>query len=571
MGNFFMGQPTGAPGPLFYPVALAMRTTPWTLIGLFLLPIALRSAQRRAQQQTADSSDAADPVHLTPLSNAEAQRRRETETQRGNLSNPGSSVFSGGTSHYPNLLSEPHDLPRFARNLAILAGWCVLFVLAMSIFPLKFNRYLIPIFPAIDILAAAGLLLSVPMVQRVVITLRSRGLPPTNPSPPSSAELSREGERENALNSPIDANLEPIGHRDVSSSPRLPSSPGPFPPGDSVGKHHLLSGPLRLCAFARGPARTLLPTESPGGGRSRGKGGANLPAVLLAVFIAGMSLLNAVWYHPYSIVYFNQLLGGAQAGARTFLIGWGEGTDQVSDWLNQQPDITSVVTVSRMSLVLNPYLKDLAQAYRSDGARLPEDAGYMTIYARHTQWDQLRPPYSEVHGRQPPLHVVNLHGVDYAWIYQLPKEMPEPLHASFGPSIELHGYGLDTTGLQSSGMLNLTLQWYADSAIPADYALFVHVFDRQGEQIGQLDVPLLDQRHGEADRQLPTSEWQPGRYFLWLHDVPVQTSEPEEIGWISLGVYDPATFARLPLRGPAQPAGAPADGANALFLEPLER
>jgi hypothetical protein len=30
---------------------------------------------------------------------------------------------------------------------------------------------------------------------------------------------------------------------------------------DSVGKHHLLSGPLRLCAFARGPARTL-PTES---------------------------------------------------------------------------------------------------------------------------------------------------------------------------------------------------------------------------------------------------------------------------------------------------------------------
>src|SRR2546426_12503943 len=44
------------------------------------------------------------------------------------------------------------------RDLAALAGFAILFILAMSLFPKKFNRYLVPAFPAIDILAAAGLI-----------------------------------------------------------------------------------------------------------------------------------------------------------------------------------------------------------------------------------------------------------------------------------------------------------------------------------------------------------------------------------------------------------------------------
>jgi hypothetical protein len=55
----------------------------------------------------------------------------------------------------------------------------------------------------------------------------------------------------------------------VGTAKPLPDNQSPFTNrvhNDSVGKHHLLPGPLRLCAFARGPARTL-PTESNKGGR----------------------------------------------------------------------------------------------------------------------------------------------------------------------------------------------------------------------------------------------------------------------------------------------------------------
>src|SRR6266540_3125102 len=89
LGNFFLGREDAAPGALFYPAAIALRLTPWALLGLLLLPWAWRSARTH----------------------------------------------------------ERHDL-------AALAGFAVLLVLALSPFPKKFNRYLVPIFPALDILAA---------------------------------------------------------------------------------------------------------------------------------------------------------------------------------------------------------------------------------------------------------------------------------------------------------------------------------------------------------------------------------------------------------------------------------
>jgi hypothetical protein len=93
-GNFFLGQAYSDQGPpaTFYPVALALRTTPLTLACLLLLPLALRAAPAASR-----------------------------------------------------------------RDMAALAAFAVLFVVAMTIFPKKFNRYLVPVFPSLDILAACGL------------------------------------------------------------------------------------------------------------------------------------------------------------------------------------------------------------------------------------------------------------------------------------------------------------------------------------------------------------------------------------------------------------------------------
>lgn len=92
-GNFFLGQPIDAPGIFFYPVTLALRTTPLTLLGLLALPF----------------------------------------------------VFW----LWPRVMR---------RNMTVLVVVVLLFTAALSLSPKKFNRYLVPAFPAVDMLAAAGLM-----------------------------------------------------------------------------------------------------------------------------------------------------------------------------------------------------------------------------------------------------------------------------------------------------------------------------------------------------------------------------------------------------------------------------
>ncbi|HID64779.1 MAG TPA: glycosyltransferase family 39 protein [Anaerolineae bacterium] len=100
-GNFFLGKVGLDPGPLFYPVALLFRLTPLTLLGLGGSLLLLRR-----------------------------------------ITNP------------------PRADPRRWRVAQISSLWAfiLLYVLFMTMGAKKFDRYLLPIFPMIDILAALGLL-----------------------------------------------------------------------------------------------------------------------------------------------------------------------------------------------------------------------------------------------------------------------------------------------------------------------------------------------------------------------------------------------------------------------------
>ncbi len=412
-GNFFLGQHIDAPGPLFYPVALAMRTTPWALVGVLLVPFAMHTARRHP---------------TSPIANI----------------------------HW--------------RTIATLAGFVLLFVVGLSIFPKKFNRYLVPAFPCLDILAAVGLFWVAQRLQH--------------------------------------------------------------------WRHHL--------------AHRLQHT--------------------LFVLLIGISIVNAAWWHPYSIAYFNQLLGGAQAGAQTFVVGWGEGYKQVADYLNQQPDITGVVTASQWVTSLNPYLRHGAQASYANGDTLPDKTGYVVVYIRHVLGGKPPlPPFDQFYHRVPPIHTVTMHGVDYAWIYDVPQPLTHVVHADFGSAIRLHSYELDTADVRATGIATVTVQWYATQPIAEQYALFVHVFNAQGELVGQTDVP-------PAGPAMPTNTWQQYQYIPWNHPVPVQVADTSGQYWVSLGLYHPKTFERLSVvvlqqeqQGVQESRAqkAPDDGPHVLFLEPV--
>jgi hypothetical protein len=422
LGNFFMGQQVDAPGALFYPVALALRTTPIALAGLLLLPFA------------------AWPYRSAPT------------------------------------------LPTL-RTLATLALFVVLLAVALSFFPKKFNRYLVVAFPAVNILAAVGLAWGAEWLASGAQTLKER-----------ARTLRRGGNVPNV----VLCNLSPIVY---------------------------------------------------GGG---------LGAVVLA------AIINAAWWHPYGIAAFNQALGGPQAGARVFLVGWGEGYEQVADFLNQQPDITGVVTVSKRETTLNPYLRHGAQATDPESGTLPDKAGYLVVYIRHVQGGAPLPPYDRFYGRAPPLHTVTIHGVDYAWIYAVPMPVEQRAEVDFGQQsvIRLHGYTVESAAVQETGRISVTTQWQARAPIANDYAMFLHLFDAAGHQVGQVDVP-------PGGPAAPTSTWQVYSYVKWTHPLPVSPSLPAGTYWLALGLYEPGNPGRLPLHNAPAPPGAPDDGEHVLFLKPI--
>jgi 4-amino-4-deoxy-L-arabinose transferase-like glycosyltransferase len=118
-GNFFLGSPVAAPGWSYYALVLALRSTPLTLVGLALLPLALRSTTDDRRLTTDRLRD---------------KRQAASDRER--------------------------------RTLVALLAFALLFSLMMTIEPKKFDRYLLPIWPALEILAAAGLVWLVDWLRR---------------------------------------------------------------------------------------------------------------------------------------------------------------------------------------------------------------------------------------------------------------------------------------------------------------------------------------------------------------------------------------------------------------------
>ena len=387
-GNFFLGQPVAIPGPLFYPVALALRTTPLTLLGLLLLPLGLRRAS-----------------------------------------------------------------PAARRDIAALAAFVIVFTILMSLLSKKFNRYFVPAFPTVDVLAAVGLLAA------------ARGW------------------------------REYVGSATAS---------------------------LRRQAIA----------------------------IILVAALAGA---NVAFWHPYEIASFNQLLGGAQAGAYAFKGGWGEGLELTGEWLNQQPDITSVKAITMQSGPLNPYLRYGGYAEGAQEGQLPPQSGYVVIYISNAQGDIVDPPSDQFYGRVEPTHVVTIHGVPYAWIYQVPPTIGHPLTAKFGSAIELRGFDIIAGHSGSSETLTLQLYWMARESPAADYTVFTHLLGNQGEHLAQVDIPL------------PTSRWLPNRYYTTSVPLALDARARNNPTDLVIGLYSPASGQRLPLME-AEPLDPAIDGPEVLRL-----
>jgi 4-amino-4-deoxy-L-arabinose transferase-like glycosyltransferase len=283
--------------------------------------------------------------------------------------------------------------------------------------------------------------------------------------------------------------------------------------------------------------------------------GQRLPSIPRPGLWIGLLLLiqggQLAWYHPYYLSYYNPLLGGGPAAERSLLIGWGEGMDQVGAWLSAQPDIGYGQVISALRPTLQPFVPVPVQEIRAiDSAVI----NYAVVYLESIQRGDAPEIYARIQ-QTVPVGRITIHGIEYARIYQLPRPFETALPAAFGASLHLHGYTLE----RIPGQLTLTPAFDVRDQIDADYMLFAHLYAADGTRVAQIDVPP-----GGASLP-PTSQWRPGAQI----GVPLPINLPSDLPagdyTLVLGLYNPATGARLALSsGPH--ADAELAGPDALQL-----
>ena len=89
----------------------------------------------------------------------------------------------------------------------------------------------------------------------------------------------------------------------------------------------------------------------------------------------------------------------------------------------------------------------------------------------------------------------------------------------------------EATPLSSiTSTLELTLTWQAIEPVAADYTVFVHVLDSNGDKIGQRDSR-------PCDGDCPTTTWQPGRIVFDRHRVILPEDMASKPHNLALGLY----------------------------------
>ena len=121
-------------------------------------------------------------------------------------------------------------------------------------------------------------------------------------------------------------------------------------------------------------------------------------------------------------------------------------------------------------------------------------------------------------------------------------EIETPLQVDLGESIQLLGYHLPQTGARSGEPLALTIYWRAKEPIDADYKVFVHLLDSDGNPQAQEDVRP---RYG----RFPTYLWMPGPVIVDEHQISLPPDLAPGTYALGVGLYPWPDGPRLPAVG----------------------
>ncbi len=137
-----------------------------------------------------------------------------------------------------------------------------------------------------------------------------------------------------------------------------------------------------------------------------------------------------------------------------------------------------------------------------------------------------------------------------------PLDIQHPLSASLADKVLLLGYNIES-GFRPGDGIHLILFWQCLEELDRDYTVFTHLVDKEGNFWGQKD-------NEPADGFYPTGQWKVGEIVRDQYDITISPTAPPGTYWIEVGMYLAETGERLPVLGEG------ADREQRIILSPVQ-
>jgi len=494
--SFFRGSTAHDPGPWFYPFVLAFRSTPLTLLGLVATPLLLQS-------------------------------------NRG---------------------------PTLRASVVWLLAYALLFGFALSLVATKFERYLLPIFPALDLVAAAGLVTLAEQVHKCTST---------------------QVDKETRISPCLLVYLSTLIVQAVIVLPLHPYYLAYYNPLVGGAQWALQTMPVGwgegmdqvACYLNRQEGAAELAVATWGvtglGPLFRGQVVTPIPENLVSADYVVVYIGDVQQKLPVATAFHGQERPEHTVRLHGIEYAWVyRNTRYVAPlgYLESHAQPGDAILLSKPSLLAKHYHGDLPLHILSGDNEAEIADELISLSARrrriwYISYPNVPSQAAELARYQLDTHAYRVEEKVFpdttVSCYLLPKRpgframalRTASPPANFANQLILRGYGLAEEGAQWGKAVGVALAWQAARKMDSDYVAFVHLVNGQGHLWGQDDRPLRN-----AAGQ-PTSAWAVGDSGLQRHAVPLLPGIPPGRYWLRIGLYRAGTGERLSL---LDDQGAPA-------------
>ncbi|MBN1934027.1 MAG: glycosyltransferase family 39 protein, partial [Anaerolineae bacterium] len=132
---------------------------------------------------------------------------------------------------------------------------------------------------------------------------------------------------------------------------------------------------------------------------------------VIILLLAQGAMVFTGW--PYYLDAYNPLAGGLKAALRSLPVGWGEGLEQVADYLNDRPNAETLIVAGASPVTLGPLFAGQVLML-DEQSRLLADMLLITALDRQVNPAQV----DALIGDADPIHAVRAGGQEIFWLYE---------------------------------------------------------------------------------------------------------------------------------------------------------